>query len=111
MNRGNLVNKDEEIVYVCKVYGLGLRVSEFGKVVEFVVELNGVKFIDIIIVIECKLVWGVVYEDKFDFSVKLLNRNIYCVKYLLIWFGDYVISILYCGVYILRSLFYLIVLE
>lgn len=109
VNKGMLGIRDEEIV--CKVYGLGLRVSELGKVVEFIVELNGVKLIDIIIVIECKLFWGVIYEEKFDLSVKLLSRNIYCVKYLFIRFGDYVISILYCGVYILRSFFYLIVLE
>ena len=110
-NRGNPVNKDEEIAHACKAYGSGLRASELGKVAEFVVELNGAKPTDITIAIECKPVRGAVHEDKPDLSVKPLNRNTYCVKYLPTRPGDYVISILHCGAHILRSPFYLTVPE
>lgn len=95
----------------CKAYGSGLRSSELGKVAEFVVELNGAKPTDITIAIECKPIRGAVHEDKPDLSVKPLNRNTYCVKYLPTRPGDYVISILHCGAHILRSPFYLTVPE
>ena len=102
-------SKDEEIA--CKAYGSGLRSSELGKIAEFVVELNGAKPTDITIAIECKPLRGAVHEDKPDLSVKPLNRNTYCVKYLPTRPGDYVISILHCGAHILRSPFYLTVPE
>ena len=102
-------SKDREIA--CKAYGSGLRSSELGKVAEFVVELNGAKPTDITIAIECKPLRGAVHEDKPDLSVKPLNRNTYCVKYLPTRPGDYVISILHCGAHILRSPFYLTVPE
>ena len=108
-NKGTSGNKDQEIA--CKAYGSGLRASELGKVAEFVVELNGAKPTDITIAIECKPVRGAVHDDKPDLSVKPLNRNTYCVKYLPTRPGDYVISILHCGAHILRSPFYLTVPE
>lgn len=95
----------------CKAYGSGLRSSELGKVAEFVVELNGAKPTDITIAIECKPLQGAGHEDKPDLTVKPLNRNTYCVKYLPTRPGDYVISILHCGAHILRSPFYLTVPE
>lgn len=104
--RGDL---DQDIA--CKAYGSGLRSSELGKIAEFVVELNGAKPTDITIAIECKPLKGAVHEDKPDLSVKPLNRNTYCVKYLPTRPGDYVISILHCGAHILRSPFYLTVPE
>ena len=110
-SKGNPGNKDEEIAHACKAYGSGLRASELGKVAEFVVELNGANPTDITIAIECKPVKGAVHEDKPDLSVKPLNRNTYCVKYLPTRPGDYVISILHCGAHILRSPFYLTVPE
>lgn len=95
----------------CKAYGSGLRSSELGKVAEFVVELNGAKPTDITIAIECKPLQGAVHDDKPDLSVRPLNRNTYCVKYLPTRPGNYVISILHCGAHILRSPFYLTVPE
>lgn len=102
-------DSDQEIA--CKAYGSGLRSSELGKVAEFVVELNGAKPTDITIAIECKPLRGAVHDDKPDLSVKPVNRNTYCVKYLPTRPGDYVISILHCGAHILRSPFYLTVPE
>ena len=98
---------DQDIA--CKAYGAGLRSSELGKVAEFVVELNGAKPTDITIAIECKPLRGAVHDDKPDLSVKPVNKNTYCVKYLPTRPGDYVISILHCGAHILRSPFYLTV--
>ena len=100
---------DQDIA--CKAYGAGLRSSELGKVAEFVVELNGAKPTDITIAIECKPLRGAVHDDKPDLSVKPVNKNTYCVKYLPTRPGDYVISILHCGAHILRSPFYLAVLR
>ena len=90
-----------------RLHGAGLRSSELGKVAEFVVELNGAKPTDITIAIECKPLRGAVHDDKPDLSEKPVNKNTYSVKCLPTRPGDYVISILHCGAYILRNPFYL----